>query len=144
MKFYKGKFRPKNPQKYEGDFRNIVYRSMWERQVLKWCDENPQKYLDSWLENIETEGKIDLLLYHYDDYITSTKLSNKAKELLDLMIIVDYDYIAYDDNSYKPEVVSFENDDETGTIFKSIKEIQDILNQFIVHTIKEEEDAKKV
>jgi low affinity Fe/Cu permease len=39
---------------------------------------------------------------------------------------------------------SFENDDETGTIFKSIKEIQDILNQFIVHTIKEEEDAKKI
>lgn len=41
MKFYKGKFRPKNPGKYEGDFRNITYRSMWERQVFKWCDENP-------------------------------------------------------------------------------------------------------
>lgn len=41
MKFYKGKFRPKNPDKYEGDFRNIVYRSLWERQVFKWIDENP-------------------------------------------------------------------------------------------------------
>jgi len=41
MKFYKGKFRPKNPGKYDGDYRNIVYRSLWERQVLKWVDENP-------------------------------------------------------------------------------------------------------
>jgi hypothetical protein len=40
MKFYKGKFRPKNPGKYDGDYRNIVYRSMWERQVFVWCDRN--------------------------------------------------------------------------------------------------------
>jgi hypothetical protein len=38
MKFYRGKFRPANPGKYEGDFKNIVYRSMWERQVFLWCD----------------------------------------------------------------------------------------------------------
>lgn len=38
MKFYRGKFRPKNPGKYDGDYTNIVYRSMWERQVFLWCD----------------------------------------------------------------------------------------------------------
>lgn len=38
MKFYRGKFRPANPGKYEGDYKNIVYRSMWERQVFLWCD----------------------------------------------------------------------------------------------------------
>jgi len=52
---------------------------------------------------------------------TSTKLSNKAKELLDLMIIVDYDYIAYDDNSYSPDVASFENADERKIWLKEIK-----------------------
>ena len=39
-KFYSGKFRPKNISKYEGRYDNIQYRSLWERQVMKWCDEN--------------------------------------------------------------------------------------------------------
>ena len=40
MKYYKGKFKPKNLKKYEGDFSNITYRSHWERQVFRWCDDN--------------------------------------------------------------------------------------------------------
>lgn len=36
--FYQGKFTPKNPFKYKGDVTNIIYRSSWELQVLKWCD----------------------------------------------------------------------------------------------------------
>ena len=40
MKYYKGKFKPKNLKKYEGDFTKITYRSHWERQVFKWCDNN--------------------------------------------------------------------------------------------------------
>jgi hypothetical protein len=39
--YYSGKFRPKNIAKYEGDYTNIRYRSLWERQALKWLDENP-------------------------------------------------------------------------------------------------------
>lgn len=38
---YKGKWRPKNIEKYEGDYTKIVYRSLWERQAFKWCDNNP-------------------------------------------------------------------------------------------------------
>ena len=38
---YKGKFRPKNRTKYKGDPDNITYRSLWERQVMKSLDENP-------------------------------------------------------------------------------------------------------
>ena len=37
---YSGKFKPKNPKKYKGDFTNIVFRSMWEKYCFKWCDEN--------------------------------------------------------------------------------------------------------
>jgi hypothetical protein len=42
MATYKGFFRPKNPAKYEGDFKNIVYRSHWEMQCMRWCDTNDQ------------------------------------------------------------------------------------------------------
>ena len=41
---YKGKINPsslKNPKKYVGDISNIVYRSMWERNVVYWLDDNP-------------------------------------------------------------------------------------------------------
>ena len=36
--FYSGKFRPSNPAKYKGDISAIKYRSLWERQVFRWCD----------------------------------------------------------------------------------------------------------
>jgi endogenous inhibitor of DNA gyrase (YacG/DUF329 family) len=36
---YKGKFSPKNPQKYQGDPTNIIYRSSWEKIFFKYCDE---------------------------------------------------------------------------------------------------------
>lgn len=37
---YRGKYRVKNPAKYQGDYSNVVYRSLWERCVFKWLDEN--------------------------------------------------------------------------------------------------------
>jgi hypothetical protein len=41
MKTYKGKYKIKNPSKYLGDPKNVVYRSGWERSVMNWCDNNP-------------------------------------------------------------------------------------------------------
>ena len=35
---YKGKFKPKNPIKYKGDLKEIVYRSSWELKMMKYCD----------------------------------------------------------------------------------------------------------
>ena len=35
---YKGKFKPKNPTKYQGDIKEIVYRSSWELKMMKYCD----------------------------------------------------------------------------------------------------------
>jgi restriction endonuclease len=37
---YKGWFTAKNPKKYKGDAKNIVYRSSWELRVMKYLDEN--------------------------------------------------------------------------------------------------------
>lgn len=38
---YQGFFKPKNPQKYLGNTKNIVYRSFWEFSVFRWCDNHP-------------------------------------------------------------------------------------------------------
>lgn len=38
---YKGKFSPRNPQKYNGDPTNIVYRSSWECKVMDTFDKRP-------------------------------------------------------------------------------------------------------
>lgn len=35
---YKGKFKAKNTDKYKGNAANIVYRSLWERQCMKYFD----------------------------------------------------------------------------------------------------------
>lgn len=38
---YRGKFKPKFPQKYRGDPTNIIYRSLWERNCMVYFDQNP-------------------------------------------------------------------------------------------------------
>jgi hypothetical protein len=38
--YYSGKYRVVNKGKYDGDYSAVSYRSLWERQVFKWCDEN--------------------------------------------------------------------------------------------------------
>lgn len=39
---YKGKFRPKFPEKYKGDPTNVIYRSLWERNCMVYFDQNPK------------------------------------------------------------------------------------------------------
>jgi len=39
---YSGRYPVTNPQKYDGDSTKVYYRSLWERQVFKWCESNPQ------------------------------------------------------------------------------------------------------
>ena len=43
---YRGRWAPKNKNKYEGDPTKIVFRSLWERSAFKWCDSNPN--IESW------------------------------------------------------------------------------------------------
>jgi len=37
---YKGIYKPENPKKYIGDANQIVYRSLWERKMFRYCDTN--------------------------------------------------------------------------------------------------------
>lgn len=41
MNTYKGFFKPKNPSKYRGDVKNIVWRSSWELKVMTILDSHP-------------------------------------------------------------------------------------------------------
>ena len=72
---YKGKFRPKCPHKYIGDPTNIIYRSLWERRFMVFCDEK-----DSVLEwgseelFIPYKSPIDNKYHRYFvDFIIKTK-----------------------------------------------------------------------
>jgi hypothetical protein len=38
---YSGRYRVKNPKKYEGDHTKVTYRSLWEKHAFKWADDNP-------------------------------------------------------------------------------------------------------
>ena len=48
---YKGRYRPSNPKKYKGNPSNIVYRSLWERKFMVYCD-NHTKILEWGSEEI--------------------------------------------------------------------------------------------
>lgn len=58
---YKGKYRPINPDKYEGDASNIVYRSLWELKAFKWCCLNPD--VVKW----SSETVVVPYFYHIDE-----------------------------------------------------------------------------
>lgn len=53
----KGLFKPKNPEKYTGDPRNIVYRSSWELTVMNWLDLR---------ESVERWGSEEKVVPYYD------------------------------------------------------------------------------
>ncbi len=74
---YSGKYRPINPKKYRGNTRNVIYRSLWERKFMVYCDNNPS-ILEWGSETIiipykAPDGKIRR--YYPDFYI---KVQNKG------------------------------------------------------------------
>ena len=43
---YSGRYLVENKSKYAGDPTNVIFRSLWERDVFKWLDMNPK--VKSW------------------------------------------------------------------------------------------------
>ena len=37
---YKGRYQPTYPRKYKGDYTKVIYRSLWERKFMVYCDLN--------------------------------------------------------------------------------------------------------
>jgi hypothetical protein len=38
---YSGLYKPVNPKKYRGNPTRVIYRSLWERKFMVFCDNNP-------------------------------------------------------------------------------------------------------
>lgn len=55
---YKGFFTPKHPEKYAGDVTNIVYRSLWERNVMM--------KLDDWKEVLKWSSEELIIPYRFN------------------------------------------------------------------------------
>lgn len=82
---YKGKFAPRNPKKYMGDPSNIVYRSLWERKFMVWCDET-ESVVDWQSEefSIPYRSPLDKKLHRYfpDVLITTRQKDGTLKKKL--------------------------------------------------------------
>ncbi len=75
---YKGRYRPSNPKKYKGDSSNIIYRSLWERKFMVYCD-NQTKILEWGSEEIVLpyRSPIDNKVHrYYPDFYIKVKESN--------------------------------------------------------------------
>jgi hypothetical protein len=75
---YKGKYQPAFPKKYRGDPTNIVYRSLWERTFMKYCDTN-ENILEWFSEEIAVpyRSPIDNKIHRYfPDFYIKVKESN--------------------------------------------------------------------
>ena len=79
---YKGKYYPSFPRKYKGDPTNIVYRSLWERKFMVYCDKN-QNILEWASEEIAIpyRSPIDNRVHRYfpDFYMKVKEMNGKIK-----------------------------------------------------------------
>ncbi len=82
---YKGRYRPSNPKKYKGDSSNIIYRSLWERKFMVYCD-NQKKILEWGSEEIVLpyRSPIDNKVHRYfpDFYIKVKESNGKIKRYI--------------------------------------------------------------
>ena len=79
---YKGKYYPSYPRKYKGDPTNIIYRSLWERKFMVYCDKN-QNILEWASEEIAIPYRtpIDNRVHRYfpDFYMKVKETNGKIK-----------------------------------------------------------------
>ena len=79
---YKGKYYPSFPRKYKGDPTNIIYRSLWERKFMVYCDKN-QNILEWASEEIAIpyRSPIDNRVHRYfpDFYMKVKEMNGKIK-----------------------------------------------------------------
>ena len=82
---YKGKYYPSYPRKYKGDPTNIIYRSLWERKFMVYCDKN-DRILECGSEEIALpyRSPIDNKVHRYfpDFYIKVQENTGNIKRYL--------------------------------------------------------------
>lgn len=79
---YKGRYSPTNPEKYKGDVNNIIFRSLWERRFMVYCDTN--KSVLAWSSeelSVPYISPVDNRLHkYYPDFILQLKSPNNIEE----------------------------------------------------------------
>ena len=74
----KSRYKPSNPEKYQGNPNNIICRSSWERRFCVWCDKNEN--IISWASeefSIPYMSPIDNRVHRYfPDYIIKVREKN--------------------------------------------------------------------
>ena len=85
---YRGKYKPKNPNKYVGDPTKINYRSLWERKCMLTFDDNPN--IIKWASEeiaIPYLSPVDRKRHrYYPDFMV--ELKNKEGKIETIMIEV--------------------------------------------------------
>ena len=82
---YSGKYHPINPKKYKGDPSKVIYRSLWERKLMVYCDKTKSvlewgseeviiPYVSPW------DGKVHR--YFPDFYMKVKQSSGKTKKFI--------------------------------------------------------------
>jgi len=77
---YSGRYKVININKYKGDFTKVVYRSLWEKYVFQWCDNNT---------NVKEWSSEEVVIPYYYDvdkkyhrYFVDLKIVTKEKTML--------------------------------------------------------------
>lgn len=82
---YKGKYQPSFPRKYRGNSNNIIYRSLWERKFMRYCDLN-ENILEWGSEEIALpyRSPIDNKIHRYfpDFYIKVRESTGQIKKYI--------------------------------------------------------------
>jgi hypothetical protein len=81
---YRTKYIPKNKEKYIGDAANITCRSLWERNICKFCDETPN--IVKWSSEeivIPYESPLDKKMHnYYPDFLIQVKTGDLVKTMM--------------------------------------------------------------
>ena len=81
---YRGRYTIKRPEKYAGDASKVVYRSLWERQAFKWCENNPKvKLWNSEEIVVPYKSTVDKKLHRYFVDLL-IQLDNKETYLIEI------------------------------------------------------------
>ena len=82
---YKGKYQPRFPSKYKGNPTKIIYRSLWERKFMQYCDfsNNILEWASEEI-SIPYRSPIDRRVHKYfpDFYIKVKESGGKIKKYL--------------------------------------------------------------
>ena len=81
---YKGRYTLKKPDKYAGDAKKVIYRSLWERNTFRWCENNPKvKLWNSEEVVVPYVSSVDKKLHRY--YVDLLiQMENKQTYLIEI------------------------------------------------------------